>query len=45
MSSRARILAQESASSTATTEAASVAEVLDADSWARIRARELTGTA
>lgn len=29
----------------ATTEAASVAEVLDADSWARIRARELTGTA
>ncbi|MFF5110620.1 1-deoxy-D-xylulose-5-phosphate reductoisomerase [Streptosporangium sp. NPDC000509] len=27
------------------TEAASVAEVLDADSWARIRARELTGTA
>ncbi|MER5620369.1 1-deoxy-D-xylulose-5-phosphate reductoisomerase [Streptosporangium sp. NPDC002544] len=27
------------------TEAGSVAEVLDADSWARIRARELTGTA
>jgi len=27
------------------TEADSVAEVLDADSWARIRARELTGTA
>ncbi|MFC4896904.1 1-deoxy-D-xylulose-5-phosphate reductoisomerase [Streptosporangium amethystogenes subsp. fukuiense] len=29
----------------AVTEAGSVAEVLDADSWARIRARELTGTA
>ncbi|MGC5016098.1 1-deoxy-D-xylulose-5-phosphate reductoisomerase [Streptosporangium sp. DT93] len=27
------------------TEAGSVAEVLDADAWARIRARELTGTA